>query len=164
MSNALISIRPKFVRMILCGEKSIEIRNRPVNLQPGTRLWIYSTLPKGCLEAVACVQLIQFDTPEKIWKHHQNEIGISRREFISYVNGSRKITAIFLQGASRLIPSITLSDLRSEIIGFHPPQFFKRIKTSSPFFDLIKDRKVKLTDSSSLGVTTGKTNRREGNI
>jgi len=155
MSNALISIKPKYVRMILCGEKSIEIRNRPVNLEPDTRLWIYSTLPKGCLEAVASVQLIKFDSPNMIWKHHQNKIGISRRAFLSYVNGSRKITAIFLKNASRLMPSLTLSDLRSEILGFHPPQFFKRIEASSPFFDLIKTREVKL----KFGDYQRKTNR-----
>jgi len=149
MNNALISIKPKYVGMILCGEKSVEIRNRPVNLEIGTRLWIYSTLPKGCVEAVASIQLIKFDAPSKIWEHHQNKIGISRRAFLSYVENSQEITAIFLNEVSQLIPPLTLNDLRSEIHGFHPPQFLKRIEVSSPFFDMVRMRKVKLKGETS---------------
>lgn len=118
MSNALISVNPKYVQLILCGEKSIEIRNRPVNLAPGTHLWIYSTLPRGCLEAVARVKLIEFDSPSIIWKHYSNMIGISQKAFLSYVNGSSEISAIFLQHVRSLKPSLTLDDLRSEIQGF----------------------------------------------
>jgi predicted transcriptional regulator len=152
MSNALISIKPKYVRMILCGEKSIEIRNRPVNLELDTRLWIYSTLPKGCLEAVASVQLIKLDSPIVIWKNHHNRIGTSRKTFLSYVNSSRQISAIFLKDIHRLMPTITLSDLRSEIQGFHPPQFLKRLEATSPFFELLKTRKVQFTDLSNLEI------------
>lgn len=150
MSDALISIKPEYVKMILCGEKSIEIRNRPVKLEPHTRLWIYSTLPKGRLEAVASVQLIKFDSPSVIWKHHYKRIGISWRAFLSCVNGSRRISAIFLKDVCRLMPSLALSDLRSAVQGFHPPQFLKRIEAASPFFDLLETRNVRLTDFQSL--------------
>ena len=150
MSDALISIKPEYVKMILCGEKSIEIRNRPVKLEPHTRLWIYSTLPKGRLEAVAIVQLIKFDSPSVIWKHHYKKIGISWKVFLSCVNGSRRISAIFLKDVCSLMPSLALSDLRSGIQGFHPPQFLKRIETTSPFFELLKTRNVRLTDFQSL--------------
>ena len=148
MTNALISIKPKYVRMILSGEKSIEIRNRSVNLPPGTRLWIYNTVPKGCLEAVANIRSIKLDSPNVIWKHYFHKIGISRTEFLSYVNGSKEISAIFLEDVRRLTPPPTLSDLRSEIEGFHPPQFLKRIEVASPFLYFLGTRSVKLSDVS----------------
>ena len=153
MSNALISIKPENVKMILCGEKSIEIRNRPVNLAPGTRLWIYSTLPSGCLEAVATVKLIKFDSPSTIWKDYCNLIGISHKRFRSYVNGSTGISAIFLQHVRKLKPSLTLHDLRSEVQDFHPPQFLKRMRNVNPILHLIKMKRVKLTSLHSFSVT-----------
>jgi len=142
--NALISIKPKYVRMFLRGEKSIEIRKRAVNLDPGTRLWIYSTLPKGCLEAVANVQSVKIDSPGVIWKHYYKKINISRDAFLSYVNGSQKVSAILLEDVRKVVPSLTLGDLRFEIRSFHPPQFLKRIETASPFFKLLRTKRVKL--------------------
>jgi len=145
MINALISIKPQYVKMILSGDKSVEIRNKPVNLEPGTCLWIYSTLPRGCLEAVARVQLIGFNLPKVIWNHYCEKIGISHKAFLSYVNGSSTISAIFLEQISELKPPLTLSDLRSEIQGFHPPQFLKRIENVSPFLSLLRAKNVKPT-------------------
>jgi len=145
MNNALISIKPEYVEMILCGEKSVEIRNRAVNLNPGTRLWIYSTLPKGRVEAVAIIRLIRVDSPSVIWKQYCNEIGISLKAFVSYVNGSSRVSAIFLDRIHQLRPPLTLSDLRSEIRNFHPPQFLKLIEPVTPLLDLLRTRKVKLT-------------------
>jgi len=141
--NAFISIKPKYVGMLLRGEKSIEIRSRAVNLAPGSRLWIYSTLPKGCLEAVANVQSVKIDSPDVIWKHYHKKINISRDAFLSYVNGSQKVSAILLEDVRRVVPSLTLGDLRFEIRCFHPPQFLKHIETASPFFKLLRTKRVK---------------------
>jgi len=155
MNNALISIKPEYVRMILCGEKSIEIRNRSVNLDSGTRLWIYSTLPKGRVEAVARIRFVRVDSPSVIWKQYSNNIGISLKAFLSYVNGSRRVSAVFLDHVYELKPALTLADLRSEINGFHPPQFLKRIEPVSPLMNLLRTRKVKLTHTSSLPIAGG---------
>lgn len=149
MNNALISIKPEYVEMILCGEKSVEIRNRAINLNPGTRLWIYSTLPKGHVEAVAIIQLIKIDSPSVIWKQYCNKIGISLKAFVSYVNGSSRVSAIFLGRIRQLRPPLTLGDLRSEIQGFHPPQFLKLIEPVTPLLDLLRARKVKLTQEKT---------------
>jgi predicted transcriptional regulator len=150
MANVLISIKPEYVQMILSGDKSVEIRNRPVKLQPGTLLWIYSTLPKGCLEAVAVVHSTEFDAPSVIWKRHYNRIGVSWNVFLRYVNGSAHVSAIFLKDVARLVPSLTLHDLRSEIEGFNPPQFLRRIDCASPLFNLLGNKKVRVTGSSGL--------------
>lgn len=155
MNNALISINPKYVEMILCGEKSIEIRNRSVNLDPGTRLWIYSTLPKGRLEAVARIRFVIVDCPSVIWKQYSNKISISLKAFLSYVNGSRRVSAVFLDHVYELKPAFTLADLRSEIKGFHPPQFLKRIQPVSPLMNLLRTRKVELTHTSGLPIAGG---------
>lgn len=152
MTDVLISIKPEYVNMILSGDKSVEIRSRHVKLQAGTRLWIYSTLPKGCLEAVAVVESIEFDDPSMIWKHYSDRIGLSLSTFRSYVNGSQQVSAIFLRNVSRLMPSLTLCELRSETERFNPPQFFKRIKPTSKFFTLLKEKGVRFSGTSGPGI------------
>ncbi len=144
MSDVLISIKPDYVTKILSGDKSIEIRNRSVKLLPGSRMWIYSTLPKGYLEAVAVIQSIMIDSPSVIWNHYRDQISISPSAFRSYVNGSRSISAIFLMQVRKLSPSLSLRVLRSEIEGFHPPQFLKRIENSNALLDLPRRRNVKV--------------------
>ncbi|MGO9116720.1 MAG: ASCH domain-containing protein [Desulfomonilaceae bacterium] len=154
MTDVLISIKPKYVNMILSGDKSVEIRNRPVKLQAGTRLWIYSTLPKGRLEAVALVDASEVDTPSLIWKHYSDRIGLSWSTFQTYVNGSKQVSAILLKDVSGLVPSLTLSDLRSEIEKFTPPQFLKRIESTSAFFNLLGNKGVRLAGLSNGPITS----------
>jgi len=145
MTDVLISIKPKYVNMILSGHKTVEIRTRRLKLQPGTRLWIYSTLPRACLEAVAVVHSTKFDAPNLIWEHYYNKIGIPRGTFLTYVNGSKQVSAIFLKDVRRLVPSLTLHDLRAEIAGFNPPQFLSCIKPASTFFRVLGSRGVEFT-------------------
>jgi len=140
MRDALISIKPMYVQKILDGIKSVEIRSRRVILLPGTRLWIYSTLPKGCLEAVAIVDSVEIDSPALIWQRYHEKIGISHSIFRSYINGSKSVSAIFLNYVRELNPSVSLDFLRSKIQGFHPPQFIIHIDKSNPIFALLRER------------------------
>ena len=137
MSNALISLKPKYVQKILSGEKRIEIRRRPVSLAPDTRLWIYSTLPSGSIEAVAEIESVCLSAPCAIWDQFSSEIGISKQEFYSYVSGRKKISAIFLKKIRKIEPAPTLNCLKSKIGEFHPPQFFKHLSSGSPILDLL---------------------------
>ena len=152
MSDALISIKPKYVQKILDGVKKVEIRSRRVNLFKGTRLWIYSTLPKGCLEAVAVVESVEINSPAIIWQRHWEKIGISNRSFRSYVNGSKSISAIFLNQVKELNPSISLDFLRSKIQGFQPPQFMKHIDRSNPMFALFGERLKDTIRANDFGI------------
>lgn len=137
MNDALISIRPEYVDRILSGAKSIEIRSRTVGLLPGTRLWIYSTLPRGRIEAVVRVNLIEVGPPTSIWDRYRNEIGVSRSTFRSYVNGSTRISAILLAQPQRLEPSLSLQSIRSQLPSFRPPQFLKRLGPSDRLLQIL---------------------------
>lgn len=134
MNEALISIKPKYVRRMLDGEKSVEIRNRTVNLTPESRLWIYSTLPKGCIEAVAEVGSVEIGTPPAIWHKYGDSLGISETKYRLYVNGASSVSAIRIRRVSQLPSALSLSMLRMRVPGFHPPQFLKYMADSDPLF------------------------------
>ena len=139
MKNALISIKPEYVKKILSGSKTIEIRNRTVNLAPGSRLWIYSTLPKGCIEAVAVIKDIKFGSPSEIWNQYHKQIDVSESVFHSYVKGSKIVSAIFLQDVIGIGSKLTLNYIRSEIKEFHPPQFLKYIHPGNPLLCILEN-------------------------
>lgn len=137
MRDGLISIRPAYVNRILLGKKRVEIRTRRLLLSPGARLWIYATLPRGCLSAVASVSSVEFDSPSAIWKRHNEAIDISSDAYQRYVNGANKVSAIVFGCVQEIQPSISLDVLRGEIQGFHPPQFLRYIESSNSFFALL---------------------------
>jgi len=132
MDNALISLKPKYVKKILAGEKTIELRRRSTNILPGTRLWIYSTLPSGSIEAIAEVESTHTDTPKIIWEKYSSEIGLSKNEFDTYVLGSNMVTAIAIRSIRKIDPSLTLHNIKEKNNSFHPPQFFTYLRPSSP--------------------------------
>jgi predicted transcriptional regulator len=139
MHDALISIRPTYVEKLLSGEKAVEMRNRPVNLSPGTRLWIYSTLPKGCVQAVAHVHRVEVGAPVVIWKQYSALLGVSKKGYHRYVNGSTEVSAIVVKRIWKLPFDLSLNFLRSKIPGFHPPQFLKYMNESDPLLCAIID-------------------------
>jgi len=134
MHEALISIRPTYVRKFLAGEKSVEIRNRTVNLAPGSRLWIYSTLPRGCIEAVAEVHSVDLGSPADIWHRHRDALAVTRTTYLKYVNGASIVSAILTRCIFRLPIQLNLALLRERVPKFHPPQFLKYMEDSDPVF------------------------------
>lgn len=134
MREALISMRPTYVRKFLAGEKSVELRSRSVNLSPGSRLWMYSTLPRGCVEAVAKVRRVEVGTPSAIWDRYGDSLAVSKATYASYVNGSRSVSAILIDRVWPLPVELTLSMLRLRVPRFQPPQFVKYMADSDPLF------------------------------
>lgn len=137
MKNALISIKPKYVQSMLDGKKCIELRSRSVNLRPGTRLWIYSTLPKGCIEATAIVEDIYQDSPAKIWKKYSKDINIKKYEFDKYVHDRLIVTAIKLNHINQISPAPSLHLLRKKVKNFCPPQFFIKLTEDHPILSAL---------------------------
>ena len=147
MRDALISIKPIYVEKLLSGEKAVEIRNRTVNLLPGSRLWIYSTLPKACLQAVALVRNVEIADPASIWREHGGWLGISETAYHGYVNGSTAVSAIIMKRIWELPHNLSLRILRSKVPGFHPPQFLKYLDESDPLLSVIVESLLERFDT-----------------
>lgn len=126
-----------YVDMILSGQKSVEIRNRKLKLQADSRLWIYSTLPMGCIQAVTEVHHTEVDIPSRIWQKYGDMIGITRDKFHEYVNGNKMISAISLKNIKKLPVDLSLYSLRRKVPWFHPPQFLKYMDESDPILQTI---------------------------
>ena len=136
-SEALISIKPQYVKQIFLGNKLIELRRRTISLNSGTRLWIYSTVPEATIKGAAIIDRIILDRPYNIWRKFGTSACISRDEFDLYFNRYRLAIAIKFQNVVPLIPGLTLTDLRNEIPGFHPPQHFLKLRKTHPLLQIL---------------------------
>lgn len=125
--DILISLAPAYTRAILDGKKTVELRRRRLRVENGTRVWIYSKIPAARIEATAYVESIHEGDPESLWCDFEHEVGISRAEFDRYFTGCSRGWALKLTLVRALIPALELSVIRAEVVGFHPPQFFKRL-------------------------------------
>jgi predicted transcriptional regulator len=137
MKQIIMSIKPCYVQKIISGEKTVELRSRKLNVQNGARMWIYSTLPKGCVEVVATIQSIEYNHPDIIWARYANELAITYEDFQKYVHDNEMVSAIKLLNVTKVNNPLTLETIRSCIQKFHPPQFFSHISANMELSDLL---------------------------
>lgn len=130
--DILISVNERHAVNMLTGKKTVELRRKQLNISQGTRVWIYSKLPKGQIQALAVVEDVVGDSPEKIWADFGAQSAISKKEFDGYFENAKIGYAVVLESVSPLAPILSLSSIRNELKYFHPPQFFKKLETNSP--------------------------------
>lgn len=132
--HILISLAPRHAKNIFDGVKHIELRRRPMKVEPGTIIWIYVTLPVGVLMGRAKVAAMHTASPGALWRKFGSVSGLVKSEFLGYLDGLAEGFVLVLEDVKALRESLSLADLRSIAKGFNPPQFFIRIDKEHPFF------------------------------
>jgi predicted transcriptional regulator len=131
-TDILISVDDRYVQSMLGGVKKVELRRRPVSVNAGDRVWIYSKVPAGEVKARGIVEQVFRATPADIWKHYGHVSGISQNEFEEYYAGVDEGCAIVFAAIDELETSISLETIRETVGKFHPPQFFKYLNNATP--------------------------------
>jgi predicted transcriptional regulator/N-acetylglutamate synthase-like GNAT family acetyltransferase len=134
----LMSIRPKFARAIVAGDKSVEIRRSFSSRWIDQRICIYSSAPDRCLLGEATVLSVITGHPEEIWSSYRAQMGCSRTEFDDYARGKSRLAAIELGQATRYERPLPLSELRALNQGrFSPPQSYRAVREGDNFHSLL---------------------------
>ena len=63
----LISIKARWVELILSGRKTVELRKKAPDLRRPTAALIYQSGPGGCLRAARKMGPVISDKPERLW-------------------------------------------------------------------------------------------------
>ena len=150
MSQVILSLKPQYAELILSGEKTVELRNRIVHIEPGTVIWIYATMPVGGIVALAELDSVVHDTPAEIWFRYEKEMCIDRADFDSYIDNRESVSAVKLSSVRRLKHSVTLDWIRQSIGNFQPPQFYSRLSLDGRLSSTL-NRVLQATDSSTVG-------------
>ncbi|HTX37907.1 MAG TPA: hypothetical protein VME43_22915 [Bryobacteraceae bacterium] len=134
----LMSIKPKFARAILAGDKRVELRRSFSNRWIDQRLCIYSSAPDRCLLGEATVLSVITRHPEEIWSTYRAQLRCSRTEFDDYARGTSKLAAIELGQVMRYERPLPLSEIRALNEGrFLPPQSYRSVHEKDNFHSLL---------------------------
>ena len=134
--DILISVHPRHADSMMRGEKTVELRRRPMKIADGCRVWIYCTLPRGAVEALGIVRTVVAATPSAIWRDFGQQSGITKAEFDAYFEGVDTAYAVVFSSVKPLSLTFALAEIRQHLTNFHPPQFFKRLAVGGPELDL----------------------------
>lgn len=138
----IISLKDVYIDGLLTGTKCVELRRRTPNLLPGTKIWLYAKVPVGKILALAVLDNIIEDNPSNIWRDYCHCSGISESEFNKYFHGLSKGAALVFNKIAALIDPIPLDHLKKVEPRFHPPQFYREVR-SGPLLSLLENAKTK---------------------
>jgi predicted transcriptional regulator len=92
----VLSVGPKWVSLILAGQKTVELRRRAPKSDKLSSVLIYATKPICALVAVGEVDGILRDSPEALWREIGPSSGCTKDEFFDYFEGTNIGAAMML--------------------------------------------------------------------
>ena len=96
MSTILLSIKPKYAKIILEGKKQYEFRkSKPKS--GVNRIIFYASSPQKQVVGEAAIERIIEGTPKDIWEIAKTAAGITKKIYYSYYEGKDKAIAYKLK-------------------------------------------------------------------
>ena len=121
----LLSIHPRFAEAIFDGTKKVELRRRAPKLVAGDEVVVYATVPTAAVLGKFTVESVDSSELHDLWQVTRQVAAVSSSEFDTYFDGLDRGVGIWIANTQRYSASVSLTDLRDSIPGFHPPQGFR---------------------------------------
>ncbi len=119
--NVLLSVKPRFAKLIFDGTKRFEYRKIGFAKQDIQKVVVYASSPIKKIIGEFQISEIILDTPDLIWMMTGKHAGIDKEYFFQYFEGKKKACAIGILKAIRYKVPLDPRTLRSN---FTPPQSF----------------------------------------
>jgi predicted transcriptional regulator len=119
--DVLLSIKPKYVKSILDGEKRYEFRKTIFKNREINRIYIYSSSPVKKIVGTFEIGGILEGHPVDLWDTVKEFAGIDDRDFFAYFEGKSRAFAIEIQNLQEFDNPI---DPYETMPGFVPPQSY----------------------------------------
>ncbi len=119
--DVLLSVKPKYVKSIIDGEKRYEFRKAIFRNRSINRIFIYSSAPVKSIVALFEISTILEDHPAVLWDTVKDHAGIDDAEFFSYFAGRLRGYAIGIENLWEFEEPI---DPYETMPGFVPPQSY----------------------------------------
>lgn len=128
-NNIVLSINPEYVKKILLGQKTVELRRRfPLKLWPvGVKAYIYATSPRKAMMGSMEIHQVLKLSLEEIWSQYGHLASIAQNAFNDYFDGLSTGYALILGNVQAFDQPIQLKCLQTKC-RFHPPQSFSYVK------------------------------------
>lgn len=119
--NVILSIKPKYARKILDGEKLFEFRKKVFKRNDIDRVYLYATSPICRLLGFFTYSSILEGTPVSLWEKTKKFSGISHSEYFNYFFDTELAFAIKIDKVVRFIEPL---DPKKTLNPFSAPQSF----------------------------------------
>ena len=120
MRDLWLSIHPRWVDAIVDGRKTVELRRRAPNVDPGALAVLYATTPRCSVVGSALVRRVVSLPLDQLWDQYGRQAAVTRSEFGEYFRGAGAGSAIELEAVRTLPTPVGLHALRDR--GVHPAQ------------------------------------------
>jgi type I restriction enzyme, S subunit len=119
--DILLSIKPRYVKSIIEGEKRYEFRKTIFKNREINQVFIYSSSPVKKIVAAFEIGGIFEDHPVDLWDIVKDHAGIDDRDFFEYFKGRSRAFAIEIENLQEFSAPL---DPWETIPGFVPPQSY----------------------------------------
>ena len=122
--RAILSIKPKYVKEIVDGNKKYELR-KVIFKKNVKKIYVYESAPTKKIVGTFKVGKVLKSEPAELWKSLSPFLGIDKKEYSRYFKNSKTAYAIEITGFKSvrpMKPRITFYNLM--LRGFKAPQSF----------------------------------------
>lgn len=124
ISSVLLSIKDRYVQLILKGEKTAEVRRLFSPRKRVSRVYVYVPSPRMEVVGYFDIKLVRKMPIDELWAESGKETALSPQEFFLYFSGRKYGIAIHFDKLNLLDKSKSLRQLKKRLSKFHPPQSF----------------------------------------
>lgn len=122
--NIIISIRPKYARKIIAGEKTVELRRRfPVESVKGGIALIYASSPVQEIIGYTVIKKVDHLPLDELWKKYHRQACVEESFFFEYFNGLNQGFALQLKSPVKLIKPVDINRMQCEFLLSVPQSF-----------------------------------------
>ena len=137
-SGLLMSIRTKYARKILSGDKKVEVRRMFSKKWKSSKVTIYASGSERSLVGEALIKDVIFDKPENVWERFSDQIGCAKEEFDKYTISKNKVYAIVLEDAVPYQKSISIKEVSSLMKeNLRPPQNYCNLNNNTKWVQAV---------------------------
>ena len=127
----LMSIKPKFSRLIFAGEKKYELRKTPIINKADKMVIVYESAPTKAIVGSFTINGVVRKAPTELWRDLKQDIGISKMELFAYFQQKQWGYAIEVGNPKLFKQRISLMELREHYNSWNPPQNFQYLRSDS---------------------------------
>jgi predicted transcriptional regulator len=123
----LLSLRPKYAKLIYSGQKRAELRRTRPSRQV-TDVFVYETSPVRKVTGWFRVLRVQTTSPSSAWKRFRRMLSITRSEFRSYLQGKKLATLYLIRSFRKFKVAVSLAKV---VRTGRPPQSYRYLDKRS---------------------------------
>ena len=124
MRTVFLSVKPRYARALLSGDKTVEVRRRFPDLDEGTIIVIYASSPDRQVLGSVTLTGVERTKSDAVWDQYSAHIGIDRESLDEYLDEATFAALLRVSTPVRWSRPVPLHELRS-VTDVEPPQSFR---------------------------------------